>query len=57
MDFLKASILISTGCSVVMAGVSVFALKQNAQLNQTIAQGTAQLEAWNQYKSRTPLAQ
>lgn len=57
MDFLKASILISTACSTVITAAAVYSALQSKKLNQTIAEGTAKIEAWNDYKSRTPLAQ
>jgi hypothetical protein len=56
MDYLKASILISTACSAVMTGAAVFAAVQSKKLNQSIDAGMAQIEAWNQYKSTTQIA-
>jgi hypothetical protein len=43
MDFLKASILISTGCSVALTGIAAYSAKKQAELNQIIAQGTQQM--------------
>lgn len=41
MDYIKASIVVSTSCSVILAGTAAYCAKQNAKLNQTIAEGVS----------------
>lgn len=47
----KATTIISTVCTVAMVAVGAYSLKQQAALNQTIAEGTREIAEGNKMMS------